>query len=60
DTKNWHQKTNHPSKTGRRGVPPQGWPQQTKTTKHTIEFSNNRLAIPQTRTEDPQLESRGQ
>ncbi|WP_206779535.1 hypothetical protein, partial [Mycolicibacterium canariasense] len=31
---------------GRRGVPHQdGQKQQTKTTKHTIEFSNNRLAL---------------
>ncbi|WP_203452853.1 MULTISPECIES: hypothetical protein, partial [unclassified Mycolicibacterium] len=40
DTKNWHQKNNnHTPQTGKH----EAWSkkQQTKTTKHTIEFSNN-------------------
>ena len=37
---NWHQKNNnHTPQTGKHGVQPKK--QQTKTTKHTIEFSNN-------------------
>src|SRR3954452_10841441 len=40
-SQNWHQKNNHPHQR-KTGSPPRGWPkQQTKTTKHTIEFSNN-------------------
>src|SRR6476620_4096202 len=44
DTKNWHQKTTTPNNR-KTGSPPPGMAkkQQTKTTKHTIEFSNNRL-----------------
>ncbi|MFI5510914.1 hypothetical protein ACIA48_25910, partial [Mycobacterium sp. NPDC051804] len=37
DTKNWHQKNNPPQNGKKR----QAKKQQTKTTKHTIEFSNN-------------------
>ena len=36
DTKNWHPKTTPPNEKTRHGKK-----QQTKTTKHTIEFSNN-------------------
>jgi len=38
DTKNWHQKNNHTPKREKEMRQKQ---QQTKTTKHTIEFSNN-------------------
>jgi hypothetical protein len=47
DTKNWHQKKQATPTKGRRGVPHEdGQKQQTKTTKHTIEFSNNTPAWP--------------
>ncbi|MGV9803828.1 hypothetical protein ACWDTP_37880, partial [Mycobacterium sp. NPDC003449] len=40
DTKNWHQKTSTPKREKEADKK-----QQTKTTKHTIEFSNNRPAF---------------
>ncbi|MGW0162431.1 hypothetical protein ACWDUN_24245, partial [Mycobacterium sp. NPDC003323] len=43
DTKNWHQKNNHPTWQEDGESPTKmAKKQQTKTTKHTIEFSNNR------------------
>jgi hypothetical protein len=42
DTKNWHQKTSTP----KREKEVKQKQQQTKTTKHTIEFSNNIPARP--------------